>query len=116
MSVMCLRYRGSKRSMKLSWPFLRSQGASCSRGQQSASHEVEIGKGEHCVGLGKVLRDAAIAHLGEAPEALHHIEGVLDVGANARARTIDATLSGRDVVSPLAAAIDSIAHAGLTAQ
>src|SRR5688572_6083681 len=113
---MGLRCRGSKRFMKLSWPFLQSQGAPCPRRQQSASHEVEIGKGEHGVGLGEVLGDAAVAHLGEAPQALNDVEGMLDAGANARARAIDEPLCRSDLVSTAAAAVHPVTDAGLAAQ
>src|SRR5688572_14401760 len=102
--------------MKLSSPFLRSQGAPCPWRHQSTPHEIEVGESEHAIGLGQILGDAAIAHLGEAPQALDHIEGVLDAGADARARAIDEPLRGGDAVSPLAATVHPVTDAGLAAQ
>ncbi len=43
---------------------------------------VEVGQGEHRLGSGEVLRDAAIPRLVEPPESLHDAEGVLAAGAS----------------------------------
>src|SRR5215469_2630166 len=50
---------------------------------------VEVGQREHGLCPRQVLGQAAIAHLGEAPQLLDHPEGVLAAGAGARACPID---------------------------
>jgi len=50
---------------------------------------VAVGQCEHGLRPRQVLGQAAIAHLGEAPQLLDHAEGVLAAGARARTRPID---------------------------
>ena len=50
---------------------------------------VKVGQGEHGLRPRQVLGQAAIAHLGEAPQLLDHAEGVLAASTRARARPID---------------------------
>ena len=50
---------------------------------------VKVGEGEHGLRPRQILGQAAISHLGEAPQLLDHAEGVFAAGASARARPID---------------------------
>jgi len=50
---------------------------------------VEISQCKHGLRPRQVLGQAAIAHLGEAPQLLDHAERVLAAGPGARARPID---------------------------
>ena len=47
----------------------------------------------------RVLRQASVAHLGEAPQALHHVEGMLAASPGGRAQAVELAagtrLSGR---------------------
>src|SRR6185295_3428427 len=71
-----------------------SQGIARPARHQSSAHQVEIGQGEHGKGTHCVLVDAAVAHLGEAPQSLDDEERVLAKGAPARTATVDRLLVG----------------------
>src|SRR6266851_5765011 len=64
---------------------------------QAVSHHVQIGERTGDEQAIRVLRDTAIAHLGEAEDALDDADGVLDSGAHARARPIDDALTRLEV-------------------
>src|ERR1700746_3799844 len=66
-----------------------SQGARRSGREQLMPDLLKVGEGEHGLRPRQVLGQAAIAHLGEAPQLLDHAEGVLAAGTGARARPID---------------------------
>src|SRR5512145_693173 len=68
------------------------------RSQQTASDHVEIGERASDEESMRVLRDAPIAHLGEAEDALDDADGVLDPGTHARARSVDDALPGLEVL------------------
>ena len=80
------------------------------RWQQSSSEQIQVREREGREQPRGVLRQAAVAHLGEAPQALDHMEGVL-----ARARPRDrnrlmrADARSADALGP--AAVDSVADA-----
>src|SRR5688572_24433670 len=57
-----------------------SQGAPFPRRHQASSHQIQVGQCEQGVSLGQVFGHAAVAYLGEAPQALDHVEGVLHPG------------------------------------
>src|SRR5512143_403220 len=67
----------------------RSQGAPRPRRQELVAHTVQIGQGKHGLRSGKVLGQAAIAHLGESPESLHDVKGMFAPGSYPRPRPID---------------------------
>jgi hypothetical protein len=71
---------------------------------------VEIGEREHGLRPCQVLGQAAIAHLGEAPELLDHAKGVLAASAGARARPIDHPPALAQRAAGSRAPIDPIAH------
>src|SRR5713226_4480573 len=58
-------------------------------GKQLAADDVEVSQREHDEGAGEVLGQAAIADRGEAPQPLHHVEGMFPAGARARSSTVD---------------------------
>ena len=65
--------------------FLRSASTLLLRWQQAAPDHVQIRQREHREQSGGVLGQSAVAHLGEAPQLLHHPEGMLTTGASRRA-------------------------------
>ena len=73
----------------------RSQPAPRSRWEQFTADLIETGQREHGLCPRQVLSQAAVAHLGEAPQLLDHAEGVLAVGADARACPIDHAANAR---------------------
>lgn len=64
------------------FPFLRSCWTHLS-GQRSAVLE-KVDRRQQGEGAVGILRQAAIAHLGEAPQALEDQEGMLDLGSDSR--------------------------------
>src|SRR5262244_1212509 len=66
-----------------------SQDAPRLRRQQLAADQVEVRQREEAEGPRQVLGDPAVAHLGEPPQALDHVEWVLAAGPGARPRPID---------------------------
>src|ERR1700722_940088 len=66
-----------------------SQGAPRCGWKQLMPDLVKVGEGEHGLRPRQILGQAAIAHLGEAPQLLDHAEGVFAAGASARTRPID---------------------------
>jgi hypothetical protein len=65
-----------------------SQGAPRSGREQLMPDLVKVGQCEHGLRPRQILGQAAISHLGEAPQLLDHAEGVFAAGASARARPI----------------------------
>src|SRR4030095_16679875 len=65
--------RGSRDAPRLWW-------------QELAADQVEGGQREEAEGARQVLGEAAIADLGEAPQALHPVERVLAAGTGPRPR------------------------------
>src|SRR5262249_60725988 len=57
--------------------------------QQLAADQVEVCQRKQTEGARQVLGDPAVAHLGEAPQALDHVERVLAACPGARPRPID---------------------------
>src|SRR5712691_1634402 len=64
---------------------------------QAVSHHVQIGERTGDEQPIRVFRNTAIAHLGEAKDALDDADGVLDPGTHARARPIDHALTRLEV-------------------
>src|SRR3974390_2387057 len=60
--------------------------------QKSSSDHVEVRQGKHRQGTHRVLVQAAVAHLGKAPQAFDDVEGMLTAGAPARAAAVDQLL------------------------
>lgn len=60
------------------------------RWQQPPSDHVQIRQCEHGEQPRSVLRKAPVTHLGEAPQALHDVKGVLTFRPSCRAQAIDA--------------------------
>ena len=60
-----------------------SQGARRSGREQLMPDLVKVGEGEHGLRPRQILGQAAISHLGEAPQLLDHAEGVFAAGASA---------------------------------
>src|SRR5690242_9849710 len=89
----------------------RSQVAPHARRKQLAAHLVEIGQREHGLRPCQILGQAAIAHLGEAPQLLDHAKGVLAARAGARTRPIDHPPALTQGAAGSRASIDAIAYA-----
>src|SRR5512139_355645 len=90
-----------------------SQGIARPARHQSSAHQVEIGQGEHSKGTNRVLVDAAVTYLGEAPQSLDDEERVLAKGAPARTATVDRLLVGAQLRTGFRPAVDSVADARL---
>src|SRR6516165_1645143 len=71
------------------WCSRRSQDAPHLRRQQLATDQVEVRQGKQAEGPRQILGEAAIPDLGEAPQALDHVEGVLAARPGPRPRPID---------------------------
>src|ERR1700680_3501758 len=67
----------------------RSQGTPPLRWQQSASQQVQVRQREGGVQPRGVLRQATVAHFAKAPQALDHMEGMLDTGPGTGAQAVD---------------------------
>src|SRR2546428_260324 len=68
------------------------------RSHQTVSNHVEICQRTGDEQAIRVFRNTAIAHLGEAEDALDDADRVLDSGAHARARSIDDALTRLEVL------------------
>src|SRR5712691_9577842 len=79
---------------------------------QAVSHHVQIGERTGDEQAIRVLRDTAIAHLGEAEDALDDTDGVLDSGAHARARSIDDALTRLQVLVAAPALLSKVLRRG----
>src|ERR1700733_12737878 len=87
-----------------------SQGAPLSGREQLMPDLVKVGEGEHSLRPRQILRQAAIAHLGEAPRLLDHAKGVLAARASARTRPIDHPPALTQGAAGSRASIDAIAY------
>jgi len=74
-------------------------------------HPVEISQGEHGLRPRQVLGQAAILHLGEAPQLLDHTECMLAAGARARTRPIDHAPAFAQRTPGGGSPVDSVAYA-----
>src|SRR5262249_30598094 len=80
--------------------------------QQLAADQVEVCQRKETEGARQVLGDPAVAHLGEAPQALDHVERVLAARPGARPRPIDRPPAyGQRLVRAGGPSIHPIAHA-----
>src|SRR5437867_4134673 len=94
-------------------PFLigsRSQGAPRPRRHELVTDTVEIGQSKHRLRSGKVLRQAAIPHLGESPEPLHDVKRMLAPRANPRPRTINTPPSFAERLATCRPTVHSISN------
>src|SRR5262249_3877544 len=66
--------------------------------QQPSPEHVEVGQGERGKGPNRVLVDAAVAHLGKAPQALDDVEGMLAPSPSARTGSVDQLLMPGELV------------------
>ena len=73
-------------------PISRSPGAIPLSWQQSSPQQIQIRQGEGGVQARRVLSQSTVAHLVKAPQALDHVEDMLDTGPSGRAPTIDEPL------------------------
>src|SRR5262245_26857263 len=64
------------------------------RRQQLAADQVEVRQCEEAQGARQILGDPAVAHLGEAPQPLHHVERVLAASPGPRPGPIDGSPQG----------------------
>src|SRR6266581_762878 len=69
--------------------------------RQSTRHEQPIG----------ILREAAVAHLGESEHAFEHADGMLDARPHARACAVDDALARREVLVATTALLREAARA-----
>ena len=101
---------GSVRMARLTRP-AGSAGTRLLWRQQSSSQQIQVGQREGGEQPRGVLGQAAVAHLGEAPQALDHVKCMFHAGPGRGATTVDEPLI---VVqrSTRGTPIDSVANAG----
>src|SRR5271170_2160058 len=78
------------------------------RRRQSASDQVEVCQGEHGEQSRRVFRQAPVAHLGKAPQPLHHVEGVLASSSSGRTQAVEPSLGARQSVAMVGPAVDAV--------
>src|SRR6201981_2162495 len=88
----------------------RSQAAPCDGREQLAPHLIEISQCEHGLRPRQVFGQAAIAHLGEAPQLFNTRKGVLAAGSSARTRPVDHTPALAQRSLGVGAPIDPVAY------
>src|SRR5262245_36883204 len=93
--------------------FFHSQDTLRPARQQPSPQHVEVGQGERGKGPNRVLVDAAVAHLGEAPQTLDDVEGVLASSTSARTGSVDQLLMPGELVPGLGLAVYPVADAGV---
>src|SRR5262245_36803352 len=93
-----------------------SKGTPLPRGAQSSAGQIEVGESKHRECASRVLRQAPVSHLGEAPQSLHHVEGMLASGANPRASTVDLSPTLVQWSRRMRAPIDSVAQPSKTSR
>src|SRR5215470_3520892 len=82
------------------------------RRQQLAADQVEVRQREEAESARQVLSGPAVTHLGEAPQALDHVERVLTARPGARPHPIDRPpMCGQRLVRAGGPSIHPIAHA-----
>src|SRR5882757_6827059 len=88
----------------------RSSGATRLRWQQSASQQIQIGKGKAGVQACGVLHQSAITDFVEPPESLDHMKDMLDSGSSGGAPSVYEPLIGGQC-NARRSAIDAVADA-----
>jgi hypothetical protein len=78
---------------------LRSTSTRLLRRHQSSPQHVQIGKREHGVKTRRVLRQAPVAHLGEAPQVLYHVEDVFRASPGSRSDAVDSPLGAAELLA-----------------
>src|SRR6266404_6024958 len=81
------RSRGPRSCARVPWMSLHRRYGACR--QELASDGIEIRQCKHDVRARQVFREPAIADLREAPQPLHHKEGMFAASPRARAGAID---------------------------
>src|SRR6516164_1006244 len=90
---------------------LLSQGTPHPVGEQSPTSQVQVGQSKHREGASRIFRQASIPHLGEAPQPLHDVKGMLASRTNPRASAVDLSPPLVQRSGRMRAAIDSVANA-----
>src|SRR5580658_1952658 len=80
------------------------------RWQQAAPDHVQVRQREHREQPCRVLCQPAIAHLGKAPQLLHHPEGVLAAGAGCRAQAVDPAVIRTEWGMAIRPAVHTVTH------
>ena len=83
--------------------------------QNAFSNHVQIGQREHGKGTRGVLGQAAIAHLGEAPQLLDDAKRMFAASPGPKACAVDHALGFGQRFASSAAPVDTVADAGLLA-
>src|SRR3974390_481816 len=83
------------------------------RRQQPSPHHVQVGQSKHGVKARRVLCQAAVTHLGKAPQLLDDTKGVLAAGARGGPSAVHSSPVLTQRLLRPRAAVDLIAHAML---
>src|SRR5882724_5272021 len=90
----------------------QSSGATPLWRQQSLPQQIQVRQGEGGVQPCRVLSRSTVAHLAKSPQALDHVEDMLDTGPSGRAPTIEEPLILAQSPGANGAPIDPIPDAG----
>src|SRR5512143_72060 len=101
-SVLMVRFPVSSDGLRLWW-------------QQQAPREGQVRQGKHGQRSYRVLVEPTVAHLAEAPQPLHHVEGMLTARPLPRAGAIDRLLALGQGASRLGPPVDAVGNPGLSA-
>ena len=82
-------------------------------GHQLTSDHVQVRQGKGGKQPSGVLRQPSVPHLAEAPEALHHVEGVLAARSGCRTQPVEFALMLSERPTRVGSAIDPVAHSVL---
>src|SRR6185312_2107463 len=90
--------------------FPRSAATRLPYGHQLASDHVQVRQSEGGKQPRGVLRKPSVADLAEAPEALHHVEGMLAPGSGCRTQAVEVALVLGERPTWVGSAVHAIAH------
>src|SRR5690242_17895874 len=91
-------------------PFFRYASTPLLCWQQTAPDHVQVGQRKHGEQTRRVLRQAAIAHLGKAPQLLHDSKGVLAPSPSGGAQAVQRLPMLAERLTRIAPPVDPIAH------
>src|SRR5437764_2247815 len=98
-------------SSALSFCLSRSASTRPLRCQQAPSDQIQVRQREGGEQPGGVLGQAPVTHLGEAPQALHDMEGVLAAGPNGRTQAVEPPLGRAESMTVVGPAVNPVANA-----
>src|SRR4029077_278570 len=90
----------------------RSSGTRPLRWQQAATQQIQIRQREGGIQPRGILRQSTVANFAKAPQALDHVEGMLDAGPSSGAATVNEPLILAQRMGSNGSPIDPVADPG----